>query len=347
MTPGVILAAFSALALQTAPAAEPVAQPAAAQPQPSAAAAPATPPLADDSTTTVSEVVVVASPIEALRSFVGEISAPASEGQLARWDRKICPGVLGLSARHAAYLNDRLAVAAYRVGLDVGEPGCRPNIFIGFTRDAGALAADIVKDNPGLVDKYGQEGGTRGRRALRDFVETPRPVRWWHVTRTVTSDGFVVRPGEQVTVRSAGRVSRTTRQDFDRMIVLVDTSKVGVVRFGALADYVAMVALAQVDPTADTEGYSTILNLFADRDAGREPPEALTDWDVAYLQGLYQARRDALNDRRQQSDIVRRMREGETPAQRRERERREALVREEAAKKEGEGASTTPPTGND
>ena len=34
-----------------------------------------------------------------------------------------------------------------------------------------------------------------------------------------------------------------------------------------LADYVAMVTLAQIDPDADTRGYASILNLFQTPDA--------------------------------------------------------------------------------
>ena len=46
-------------------------------------------------------------------------------------------------------------------------------------------------------------------------------------------------------------------------------------------------ALAQIDPEADTSRYVSILNLFA----APEATETLTDWDTAYLKGLYDAER--------------------------------------------------------
>ena len=53
-----------------------------------------------------------------------------------------------------------------------------------------------------------------------------------------------------------------------------------------LGDYVAMVAMAQVDPDADTGRFDTILNLFNDPATA---PTGLTGWDRAYLEGLYDA----------------------------------------------------------
>jgi hypothetical protein len=283
--------ALLALALQAVP-------PAAAQP------APAAPP---DSGNTVAEVVVTAPGTDQIRAFVEDLSAPApGTDQLARWNRTICPGVTGARPKYAEFLNDRLALAAYRVGLDVGEPGCRPNIMIVVTGDGNKTARDIVQQNPRWVDKYNEEGN-RGRRALRDFVETPRPVRWWHVTGVTSSDGFAVGRGETMRVPDGGRLRQNVRQDFSRLVIVVDMNRTGAVKFGALADYVAMVALAQLQPTAKTARLDTIMNLFADD----TPPSAMTEWDAAYLKGLYTVRPDSKNARAQGREIARSMRDGE------------------------------------
>jgi hypothetical protein len=254
---------------------------------------------------TVAEVVVTAPRSELIQSFIDDVSAPVSStDQLGRWNGVICPGVTGARRRYAELLNDRLAMAAYRVGLDVGEPGCRPNIMVVVTDDGNRTAREIVQKNPLWMDKWGDEG-SQGRRALKAFVETPRPVRWWHVSETVTADGFAVGRGESVEVRAVGRVRKNVRQDFNRLLIVVDMKKTGPVQFGALSDYVAMVALAQLDPNAKTDRFDTILNLF---NAG-ERPTGLTAWDTAYLKGLYEARPDARNARVQAKDIGRSMRE--------------------------------------
>ena len=75
--------------------------------------------------------------------------------------------------------------------------------------------------------------------------------------------------------------------------------------------YVAMAALAQLNPESDTSRYATILNMFEPGAA----TVALTDWDFAYLQGLYDAPRAARNSRQQEASIARSMRVGLTEGQ--------------------------------
>ena len=67
-----------------------------------------------------------------------------------------------------------------------------------------------------------------------------------------------------------------------------------------LADYVAMVTLAQNDPDADTGRYASILNVFDDP----ETATGLTDWDQAYLRGLYDAERSRKNLRAGRTEIA-------------------------------------------
>jgi hypothetical protein len=271
------------------------------------------------------ELVVTGQRVEeAIRSFVEELSAPpTSEDQLARWDRRICPGVAGVRARQGQMLIDRLAQRAFEVNLDVGGPGCTPNVLIFVTPDSDVLARQLVDDYPELVGYYGdQTATTRGRAALEAFATTPRAVRWWHVAQTVTRDGQVLaesraRPNAQgglsglqvVRNDQAGRLARPTRQDFNRVLVIVDARRAAGLSFDALGDYVAMAALAQLDPDADVSGQPTILNLFAARDSGAEAPTSMTEWDVAYLRALYGATRNAVSAARQEGEISRRMRE--------------------------------------
>eukprot|EP01035_Chromulina_nebulosa_P035868 gene35867-48236_t len=59
-----------------------------------------------------------------------------------------------------------------------------------------------------------------------------------------------------------------TRDDFNHVIILIDVKRVGVIRFEALADYITMIGLAQIEPNADLGGARSIIGLFADRDSG-------------------------------------------------------------------------------
>ncbi|GIK47917.1 MAG: hypothetical protein KJZ75_09215 [Hyphomonadaceae bacterium] len=257
------------------------------------------------------EIVVTAPAAEEVRAFVEALSAESSTGQLARWDRLICPAMMGAPVDVAQLIIDRIAVRAIEVDLDVGGPDCRPNIFIVVSNDSDALA-ESLRDTR-FISYYGQHGNTRGRAAYRNFSNTSRAVRWWHVTRSVGADGEAIGGDSNDGPRTlrttyAGRLRATTREDFSHVIVIVDAPRVASIRLGALADYIAMVALAQIDPESDVSDQPSILNLFAERAEGREGPDSLTEWDRTYLAGLYRAPRDARSSRQQQREIERRMR---------------------------------------
>lgn len=262
-------------------------------------------------------VVITGRPVEDVaRDFVGAIAAaPKTEDQLGRWDRRICPGLIGMVPKYGQPVLDRIAQRAIQVGLDVGEPGCSANILILVTTDPDGIAQQLFDEHRDALGWYHRTGRrTLGRSELKKFLQSDAPVRWWHVSKTVTRDGLDVsgtagKPGAEYPIYNvtggASRLSRSTRQDFASAFVIVDAREMRGFPLGALADYVAMVVLAQLDAEADTSDYATVLNLFDLRDAGAVTPAGMTEWDLAYLQGLYNARRDARSARVQERDIAR------------------------------------------
>lgn len=282
----------------------------------------ATPAAAQEGTVEPDIVVTADRLQEVVRSFVGDISATStSEDRLARWDRRICPGLIGIRDRgQAQYMVDRISQRAFEVGLEAGEPGCQPNILIFVTQNSGELARVIAEQYRVYIGYNAHEGAvTPGHEALTRFVESDQPVRWWHVSQTVSANGQVLgesntqmsrsggfRGAQVVRQSDSGRLSGSTRQDFNRVIIIVDAQRAAGKQFSALADYVSMAALAQLEPGADTSRYATVLNLFTPGDM----TSAMTDWDLAYLHGLYDAPRAARNARQQEGAISRTMREG-------------------------------------
>jgi hypothetical protein len=269
------------------------------------------------------DIVVTADRLqEVVRSFVGDISAASnSEDRLARWDRRICPGLIGIRDRdQAQYMVDRISQRAFEVGLEAGRPGCQANVLIFVTQNSGQLAQVIADQYHAYIGYNAHEGAvTQGHEALSRFVESDQPVRWWHVSQTVSADGQVLgesqtqmsrsggfRGAQVVRQNDPGRLRASTRQDFNRVIIIVDAQRAAGKQFSALADYVAMAALAQLEPGADTSRYATVLSLFAPGDT----TSTMTEWDLAYLRGLYDAPRAARNARQQEGAISRTMREG-------------------------------------
>ncbi|MGV3580550.1 hypothetical protein [Brevundimonas sp.] len=241
-------------------------------------------------------------PEELARDFIDQVANAPRGASVARWNREVCVGVIGLRSTTAQYLIDRVATVAESLDVETGEPGCEPNVVIAATTDGGAAARALVERRRNVLAP-GNNIQSRGRRDLEAFVETDRPVRWWHVStavdpeigrsvvRMTRHDNFDSNDPKEVVeqlatpVRGASSLlTSTTRQDLRRAVVIIDFDQLGEVDFDQLADYVAFVALAQVDPDADTSGFETILNLF---DNPSTP--GLSDWDRAYLHGLYRS----------------------------------------------------------
>lgn len=265
-------------------------------------------------------------------------SASMAEGQYARWDNDICPSVAGLTQAEAQTLIDHLALRAHLVGVNVEGAGCSPNLIIVFAPDSDQFARELVEQRRDLLGYYSDDDIiTLGRDALDAFASTSRAVRWWHVSNTTTADGRSLvdtRSNEGTGARAAllaaredgagaatagsgfegaeatrsrgSRLGRETRQDLRFAIVIVDARRISGMPPGAVADYLAMASLIQLDADADMSAFPSILNLFAARESGEAPPDGMSAWDVAYLRGLYNARRDA-DVSRQRGDIARRM----------------------------------------
>lgn len=276
-----------------------------------------------------SDIVVTGVRPEQIQSFVEQVSAvPPSVDQLARWDEDICLAVAGLPAAQGQSIVDRVSYRAQAVGLSAGREGCRPNVFVFFASEANAFTHQLVEQRRSLFAYYHEENvATLGLEAFNAFLETPRPVRWWHVTQTLGADGHRLGSDQAQTqagpppdelaptpdgfrntqaVRTQGtRLRAAERQDFNRVVVIVDGQRASGYPLDGIADYIAMVTLAQIDPNARTLDYPTILNLFAD------DPDAvsfeMTNWDRAYLDGLYRSTRNAASVTQQVRDISRRM----------------------------------------
>jgi len=243
---------------------------------------------------------------DATREFVRSVAAPVGDRALARWRDPICVGVANLPAEAAQQMADRVSDWAHSLGLSIGAPGCRPNIIVAVSDDGDAMARDMVRSRRREF-RTGVSGTDQGGAALRAFQNSGRLIRWWHVSLPVDDEtGNPVRrlPG-QAPVEWAGRrldrltdfgvnslltspsrLSTQIRDDLQQAIIVVDIDALDQATFAQLTDYVALVALAQIDAEAETGGFNTILNLF---DPTAPAAEVLTDWDVAFLRGLYRA----------------------------------------------------------
>jgi hypothetical protein len=251
------------------------------------------------------------------RDFVAEVALPARGRGLARWRDGVCVGVANLETDAAQYIVDRVSTVAEDLGLRPGAPGCTPRVLVIATTDADSFTRQFVANRPRLF-RVGGAGMDLGRNALRAFESADRPVRWWTVSAPVDDENgqIAVRLPGQISGAGTGSMSamqyapkisttasRLTTQIVDdtlRSFVIVDVDRLNGVSLEQLADYIAFIALAQIDPDADTSDYVSVLNVFDD------PAQAdgLTRWDQAYLRGLYETQRTRVNPASQQTEIV-------------------------------------------
>lgn len=244
--------------------------------------------------TQLPDVVVENRPLaEVVREFVDEVADPLPGFGPARWDRKLCVRVAYLRRDFARFMVDRIDRAARDIGIETAHFNCRPNVLVIAAGDGQEMARAMVNARPGLFLTH-VTGANPGRAELDTFQSTDRAVRWWHISLPVNADTgqAAVRLPGQAPGGSSGetgsRLRTELQNDLQRVFIVVDFNEANGTSIGALSDYVAMVALAQVNAEADTSRYDTILNLFD----GPGAPSGLTDWDRSYLQALYDAHLD-------------------------------------------------------
>lgn len=253
--------------------------------------------------TRLEDVIVDARRLEeAAEAYVDLVAAPARRRGLARWHDGICVGVANFEPPLAQQLADQVSDVARSLGLRAHEPECHPSVLIIATTDAARFAQEFVAVRPVLF-RVGSPGMDRGAASLREFMSEDRPVRWWHVSLPINSEtgmpvirmpgevnGAAAGPGavmDYAPITEVDSPSRLSSQYVDvlkRVFIIIDVDRLNGATAEQIGAYVAMVALAQVDPKADTRAFDTILNLFDDPAAA---PAGLSGWDLAYLDGLY------------------------------------------------------------
>lgn len=273
----------------------------------------------------VEEVVVEGRRLdEAANLFVEQVADPAGNRGTARWDDGVCVGAANFTPEVAQYLVDRVSDLVRELGLTAHEPPCHPSILIMGTTDGAGFARELVSRRPKLFI-VGGSGMDQGRAALNRFQSGEAPVRWWHVSVPVDDETgqiavrlpnmYSTRPtaenpfgrlmeeahAPQVRRNFASRLRQPLRDVMKRSYVIVDVDRLDGVTLEQLADYIAFVSLAQVDPEADLSRFDSILNLFVPerRSTGLSP------WDLAYLEGLYTVRQGYVGQHAQASALSR------------------------------------------
>jgi TPR repeat protein len=235
---------------------------------------------------------------------------------LIRWDTPICPLVQGLPAAFNEYIQSRITRIALAARSPVAGKHCRANLYVFASSHPDHLLNKLWAKNPRM---YGAPNGLGGPES---FIHSGRPVRVWYNTesncQSASGDsagivsmgmnsGMSQAAGRPLDM-SAGMCSNVdTRLNYagvntvSSAFIVVDMSQMREITTRQLADYVAMVGLAQVRTNTDPGKAPTILRLFQDP---IHPPEGLSPWDRALLYSLYNTNQSSITQVSQIEDTV-------------------------------------------
>jgi len=248
-----------------------------------------------------------------ISSFVSAVTRLDGE-LISRWskDTPVCPLVIADNPAIAEFIRKRLLEIAAQVPIRAEtDPKCRPNLFVIVSAQAPEFAANWEKgaswekldDGASRAPRWKpRAGATRSAESL--------PVRTWHNARIDQSNGMpmlsiALVPGVKPATSAkdlGSRITSNVAENLTGVVVLVDTHAAAGVTVMQLADYIAMISFAKPDLEADLGKTESILQLFAVEPANR--PSGLTEWDQAFLRGLY---RISYTPKQQRTSIATRM----------------------------------------
>jgi len=232
---------------------------------------------------------------QVFQGFLRDFVAPTTfTGKIARWERRICPLVVGQNSHSTAFITQRIKYVAMAAGAPVNtEASCTPNIEIVFTTTPQALLDNVRKHQVWYL------GYAETNAQLDELAKVTRPVQAWYTTETRDANGrrrtdslilanvngqAQFEFGAEHYAAESSRINNGIKSGFNHVLIVIDSTKLAGQKILPLADYVSMLALTQVN--ADTcQHLVSIVNMLATDCDHTE--EGLTPFDMAYLQGLY------------------------------------------------------------
>ena len=220
--------------------------------------------------------------------------------QYARFRDPICVRVIGLPPEFDAFIAKRVVEMAGQVKAPVDpSPTCKPNVNVIFSPKPQAQLDDIAKRRDILF-------GYHFVAETKKLTTFSRPVQAYYLTRardTVGNDilELVETPpcassgngppcdikAPDLMGKAGSRLGNDMSTELVHALILADANKVADEKIGAIADYIAVLALARWDGLEKCNSLPTILNLMADGCAADEVADAATPTDLGLLTGLY------------------------------------------------------------
>jgi hypothetical protein len=225
------------------------------------------------------------------RKFVQSLLSPSYtlDGQFSRWKAPVCPHVIGMTPVAAYLVERRIREVAQRVGapLDRNDP-CVPDIVIFVTPEPRATLDALVAKNHWLFDAWPLTSSKSDfpvqawyANILRDYNGMPHLDVPWEILcpdcltpPSIPANNTRLKTGIQPQMGAA--------------TILVDSNAITGMTLGSVADYLALLALAQTPATGRCQPAPSIANLFLKDCEADFHVATLSDTDLAMLTSLYQ-----------------------------------------------------------
>jgi hypothetical protein len=234
---------------------------------------------------------------------------PSGSEQLARFEDKVCPMVIGMprdwTAKMTRMIRDNIAA----VGGKLEPAGCKPNALAIFIDQPKELVDALHDAEPHFFAMTPRE--------YKQFAELPGPVWSWHVTDMRGRDGQQLGQGSidgndfsVVRNASASRLYSNVREDMLAGFVVIDRQQTVGRTLRQLADLTTMHLLLDVKPGAGKQDMGSILSLFEARGEGAAPPARFSTFDRGVLTGFYTQRENNRSATQQRENIAEAIRRG-------------------------------------
>jgi hypothetical protein len=221
---------------------------------------------------------------------------------LARFEDRICPGVVGMTADQAAKLLGFIRENIAKLGGKLYPLGCTANASVIFTDEPVDFVRRLAKTEPGYF--------AFSPRQLDRFTATPRPAVSWHVNEVRDRDGNELGDSRDVGMAKArihdqpaaagvpmnARVLRNvaathlytnSREDMLFGFVVIDAQRTAGTTLGQLADFATLHLLLDIKQDAGAVSRGSILSLFESRPKGAASPAEFSAVDLAMVEALY------------------------------------------------------------
>ena len=267
--------------------------------------------------------IVIEGKRESVRKSLERLIAESESGQLARYEKDICPAVAGLPADWTAVVTRMIRDNVVAAGRRAAAAGCQVNAL--------AIVVDRPRDMLIGLRKSDPSFFAMTPRTFDHFVAAERPAYSWQLTDTFGSRGEMLRQLSTLTYRdpntgaiittpldagtklakaeTGSRLTSGVREEIELSFVAVDRDRIEGLTLRQLADFATMHLLLQIRPDAGAQDPGSILSLFEPRE-GEAPPARMSRFDRGALGGLYGQPHNNRSAAQQRQNIVKAIERG-------------------------------------